>query len=121
NVKLKNVNSSKSSNSDTVQSRKQRFGGSRPFNVLMTPSDKKRMMDQNRKKVSVPELKPEKQANANHRKDSESNKSEEFKQINTNRKTDSNSNEANGIEHDINSASDHRVYETSSKQHDEQI
>ena len=87
----------------------------------MTPSDKKRMMDQNRKKVSVPELKPEKQANANHRKDRESNKSEEFKQINTNRKTDSNSNEANGIEHDINSASDHRVHETSSKQHDEQI
>ena len=78
-------------------------------------------MDQNRKKVSVPELKPEKQANANHRKDRESNKSEEFKQINTNRKTDSNSNEANGIEHDINSASDHRVHETSSKQHDEQI
>lgn len=121
NVKFKNVNSSKSSNSDTGQTRKQRFGGSRPFNVLMTPSDKKRMMDQNRKKVSVPELKPEKQANANHRKDRESNKSEEFKQINTNRKTDSNSNEANGIEHDINSASDHRVYETSSKQHDEQI
>ncbi|MDU5983203.1 MAG: DNA translocase FtsK, partial [Staphylococcus epidermidis] len=121
NVKFKNVNSSKSSNSDTGQTRKQRFGGSRPFNVLMTPSDKKRMMDQNRKKVSVPELKPEKQANANHRKDSESNKSEEFKQINTNRKTDSNSNEANGIEHDINSASDHRVHETSSKQHDEQI
>lgn len=25
----------------------------------MTPSDKKRMMDQNHKKVSVPELKPE--------------------------------------------------------------
>jgi len=121
NVKLKNVNSSKSSNSDTVQTRKQRFGGSRPFNVLMTPSDKKRMMDQNHKKVSVPELKPEKQANANHRKDRESNKSEEFKQINTNRKTDSNSNEANGIEHDINSASDNRVHETSSKQHDEQI
>ncbi|MDU4968377.1 MAG: DNA translocase FtsK, partial [Staphylococcus epidermidis] len=121
NVKFKNVNSSKSSNSDTGQTRKQRFGGSRPFNVLMTPSDKKRMMDQNHKKVSVPELKPEKQANANHRKDSESNKSEEFKQINTNRKTDSNSNEANGIEHDINSASDHRVHETSSKQHDEQI
>ncbi|MDU2552765.1 MAG: DNA translocase FtsK, partial [Staphylococcus epidermidis] len=121
NVKFKNVNSSKSSNSDTGQTRKQRFGGSRPFNVLMTPSDKKRMMDQNRKKVSVPELKTEKQANANHRKDSESNKSEEFKQINTNRKTDSNSNEANGIEHDINSASDHRVHETSSKQHDEQI
>ncbi len=121
NVKFKNVNSSKSSNSDTGQTRKQRFGGSRPFNVLMTPSDKKRMMDQNRKKVSVPELKPEKQANANHRKDRESNKSEEFKQINTNRKTDSNSNEANGIEHDINSASDHRVHETSSKQHDEQI
>ena len=121
NVKFKNVNSSKSSNSDTGQTRKQRFGGSRPFNVLMTPSDKKRMMDQNRKKVSVPELKPEKQANANHRKDRESNKSEEFKQINTNRKTDSNSNEANGIEHDINSASDNRVHETSSKQHDEQI
>lgn len=50
NVKFKNVNSSKSSNSDTGQTRKQRFGGSRPFNVLMTPSDKKRMMDQNRKK-----------------------------------------------------------------------
>ena len=121
NVKLKNVNSSKSSNSDTVQTRKQRFGGSRPFNVLMTPSDKKRMMDQKHKKISVPELTPERKANANHRKDRESNKSEEFKQINTNRKTDSNSNEANGIEHDINSASDHRVHETSSKQHDEQI
>ncbi len=50
NVKFKNVNSSKSSNSNTGQTRKQRFGGSRPFNVLMTPSDKKRMMDQNRKK-----------------------------------------------------------------------
>ncbi|EHR99894.1 DNA translocase FtsK [Staphylococcus epidermidis] len=121
NVKLKNVNSSKSSNSDTVQTRKQRFGGSRPFNVLMTPSDKKRMMDQKHKKISVPELTPERKANANHRKDRESNKSEEFKQINTNRKTDSNSNEANGIEHDINSASDNRVHETSSKQHDEQI
>ncbi len=121
NVKLKNVNSSKSSNSDTVQTRKQRFGGSRPFNVLMTPSDKKRMMDQKHKKISVPELTPEKKANANHRKDRESNKSEEFKQINTNRKTDTNSNEANVIEHDINSASDHRVHETSSKQHDEQI
>ena len=121
NVKLKNVNSSKSSNSDTGQTRKQRFGGSRPFNVLMTPSDKKRMMDQKHKKISVPELTPERKANANHRKDRESNKSEEFKQINTNRKTDSNSNEANGIEHDINSASDNRVHETSSKQHDEQI
>ena len=121
NVKFKNVNSSKSSNSDTGQTRKQRFGGSRPFNVLMTPSDKKRMMDQKHKKISVPELTPERKANANHRKDRESNKSEEFKQINTNRKTDSNSNEANGIEHDINSASDHRVHETSSKQHDEQI
>lgn len=121
NVKLKNVNSSKSSNSDTVQTRKQRFGGSRPFNVLMTPSDKKRMMDQKHKKISVPELTPERKANANHRKDRESNKSEEFKQINTNRKTDTNSNEANGIEHDINSASDNRVHETSSKQHDEQI
>ena len=121
NVKLKNVNSSKSSNSDTVQTRKQRFGGSRPFNVLMTPSDKKRMMDQKHKKISVPELTPEKKANANHRKDRESNKSEEFKQINTNRKTDTNSNEANVIEHDINSASDNRVHETSSKQHDEQI
>lgn len=121
NVKLKNVNSSKSSNSDTVQTRKQRFGGSRPFNVLMTPSDKKRMMDQKHKKISVPELTPERKANVNHRKDRESNKSEEFKQINTNRKTDSNSNEANGIEHDINSASDNRVHETSSKQHDEQI
>ncbi|MGK8424441.1 DNA translocase FtsK [Staphylococcus epidermidis] len=121
NVKLKNVNSSKSSNSDTVQTRKQRFGGSRPFNVLMTPSDKKRMMDQKHKKISVPELTPERKANANHRKDRESNKSEELKQINTNRKTDSNSNEANGIEHDINSASDNRVHETSSKQHDEQI
>lgn len=121
NVKLKNVNSSKSSNSDTVQTRKQRFGGSRPFNVLMTPSDKKRMMDQKHKKISVPELTPERKANANHRKDRESNKSEEFKQINTNRKTDSNSNEANGIEHDIISASDNRVHETSSKQHDEQI
>lgn len=121
NVKLKNVNSSKSSNSDTVQTRKQRFGGSRPFNVLMTPSDKKRMMDQKHKKISVPELTPERKANANHRKDRESNKSEEFKQINNNRKTDSNSNEANGIEHDINSASDNRVHETSSKQHDEQI
>ncbi|MCG1191707.1 DNA translocase FtsK [Staphylococcus epidermidis] len=121
NVKLKNVNSSKSSNSDTVQTRKQRFGGSRPFNVLMTPSDKKRMMNQKHKKMSVPELTPERKANANHRKDRESNKSEEFKQINTNRKTDTNSNEANGIEHDINSASDNRVHETSSKQHDEQI
>lgn len=121
NVKLKNVNSSKSSNSDTGQTRKQRFGGSRPFNVLMTPSDKKRMMDQNHKKVSVPELKPEKQANANHRKDSESNKSEEFKQINTNRETDSNSYESNGIEHDMNSSSDEHVYETPSKQQDEQI
>ena len=121
NVKLKNVNSSKSSNSDTVQTRKQRFGGSRPFNVLMTPSDKKRMMDQKHKKISVPELTPERKANANHRKDRESNKSEEFKQINTNRKTDTNSNEVNGIEHDINSASDNRVHETSSKQHDEQI
>ena len=87
----------------------------------MTPSDKKRMMDQKHKKISVPELTPERKANANHRKDRESNKSEEFKQINTNRKTDSNSNEANGIEHDINSASDNRVHETSSKQHDEQI
>ena len=86
----------------------------------MTPSDKKRMMDQNTK-ISVPELTPERKANANHRKDREPNKSEEFKQINTNRKTDSNSNEANGIEHDINSASDNRVHETSSKQHDEQI
>lgn len=87
----------------------------------MTPSDKKRMMDQKHKKISVPELTPERKANANHRKDRESNKSEEFKQINNNRKTDSNSNEANGIEHDINSASDNRVHETSSKQHDEQI
>ena len=51
----------------------------------MTPSDKKRMMDQNTK-ISVPELTPERKANANHRKDRESNKSEEFKQINTNRK-----------------------------------
>lgn len=37
--------------------------GSRPFNVLMTPSDKKRLMDTKKikksNKVSVPELKPE--------------------------------------------------------------
>ena len=51
----------------------------------------------------------------------ESNKSEEFKQINTNRETDSNSYESNGIEHDMNSSSDEHVYETPSKQQDEQI
>ncbi|BGE82146.1 DNA translocase FtsK [Staphylococcus petrasii] len=40
--------------------------GSKPFNVVMTPSDKKRMMDAFKKKshkVSVPELKPETKAN----------------------------------------------------------
>lgn len=39
--------------------------GSKPFNVVMTPSDKKRMMDAFKKKsqkVSVPELKPETKA-----------------------------------------------------------
>lgn len=37
--------------------------GSKPFNVVMTPSDKKRVMDAknsvSRNKVNVPELKPE--------------------------------------------------------------
>lgn len=33
------------SKSEAPAKPKQRFGGSRPFNVLMTPSDKKRMMD----------------------------------------------------------------------------
>lgn len=45
--------------------------GSRPFNVVMTPSDKKKMMDakkdkRTRSKVDVPELKPETKFNSTH-------------------------------------------------------
>lgn len=45
--------------------------GSRPFNVVMTPSDKKKMMDakkdkRRRSKVDVPELKPETKFNSTH-------------------------------------------------------
>lgn len=48
-----------SQSSDTF-ARKPRVGGSKPFNVVMTPSDKKRMMDnKNNSRVNVPELKPE--------------------------------------------------------------
>ena len=51
--KVENDDSSSSSKSSIIP-------GSRPFNVVMTPSDKKRMMDAKKSnKVNVPELKPE--------------------------------------------------------------
>lgn len=46
---------------------KKRVTGGKPFNVVMTPSDKKRMMDKNKgKRVNVPELTPEDKKQATH-------------------------------------------------------
>ncbi|MBX7840670.1 MULTISPECIES: DNA translocase FtsK [Staphylococcus] len=51
------LNSQQTQHSSTP---KKRVTGGKPFNVVMTPSDKKRMMDKNKgKKVNVPELTPE--------------------------------------------------------------
>ena len=62
--------SDKQSNSLQAQqsrSPKKRVTGGKPFNVVMTPSDKKRMMDKNKgKRVNVPELTPEDKKQATH-------------------------------------------------------
>ncbi|MBY6181251.1 DNA translocase FtsK [Staphylococcaceae bacterium DP2N0-1] len=62
--------SDKQSNSLQAQqsrSPKKRVTGGKPFNVVMTPSDKKRMMDKNKgKRVNVPELTPEDKKQVTH-------------------------------------------------------
>mgnify|MGYP002718451067 FL=1 len=62
--------SDKQSNSLQAQqsrSPKKRVTGGKPFNVVMTPSDKKRMRDKNKgKRVNVPELTPEDKKQATH-------------------------------------------------------
>ena len=59
------------SQSKDVSTHKPRFAGSKPFNVVMTPSDKKRMMDsKNNSRINVPELKPEQQIDQSTEMDS---------------------------------------------------
>ena len=55
------------SSQNAIERKQQRFGGSQPFNVMMTPSDKKRMMDSKQTlSVHVPELKPEQSYSDQH-------------------------------------------------------
>ena len=88
------------SKSEAPAKPKQRFGGSRPFNVLMTPSDKKRMMDSKKEhSVNVPELKPEQRhkQNASY-STNESSRSSESESGSTTYSTSSNE-DSNDIEH----------------------
>ncbi|UDI78009.1 DNA translocase FtsK [Staphylococcus taiwanensis] len=89
NEKEKHVDHSESLQKDTTAKVQQRSikPGSKPFNVVMTPSDKKRMMDakknnQVRSKVNVPELKPETknvQTSINNNEDQNTNVNKQMK------------------------------------------
>lgn len=119
------------SQSKDVSTHKPRFAGGKPFNVVMTPSDKKRMMDsKNNSRVNVPELKPEqhnvqstKEDSSEHQFSSESNlnESETNQQTSHEYQTQSESNDdgITGVSTSDNVNNNHIQQHTQSTSHNE--
>lgn len=119
------------SQSKDVSTHKPRFAGSKPFNVVMTPSDKKRMMDsKNNSRVNVPELKPEqhnvqstKEDSSEHQFSSENNlnESETNQQTSHEYQTQSESNDdgITGVSTSDNVNNNHIQQHTQSTSHNE--